>query len=68
LACDVLEDNPYPDRDASVVTIRSELVDPSRTFRLGVVAVALEHWVGDAPDVDLGYHAAKTAPSRSTKH
>ena len=60
-------DNPHPDRHAGVVTIFSELVDPSCAFRLGVVAVVLEHQVGDPPNVDLGYHAAKAAPSRSIK-
>jgi len=47
-------DNPHPDRHAGVVTIFSELVDPSWAFRLGVVAVVLEHQVGDPPNVDLG--------------
>ena len=29
------------------------------------VAVALEHQVGGAPDIDLGYHAGKIAGLRS---
>jgi hypothetical protein len=53
-------DNPHPDRYASVVAIRGELVGPSRTFRLSLVAVARKHQVGDAPIVDLGYHAEKS--------
>ena len=32
-----------------------------------LLAVALEHQVGGAPDVDLGYHAAKAARPRSIK-
>jgi len=50
-----------------VVIIFGELIDPSRPFCLGVIAVVLEHQVGDPPNVDLGYHAAKAAPSRSIK-
>ena len=54
-----------PDRNAGVVTIRCELVGPSSTFRPGVVAGALEHQVGDAPNVDLAYHAGKARPGMS---
>jgi hypothetical protein len=43
---------------AVVIASLREFVDPSGAFRHGVVAVMLEHQVGDAPDVDLGYHAA----------
>jgi hypothetical protein len=42
-----------------MVTMRRELVELARALRLGVVAVALEHQVRHAPNVDLGYHAAK---------
>ena len=58
-------DNPHPDRYAGVVSILSELVDPSLAFLLGGVAVVLEHQVGDPPNVDLGDHPVKAAPSRS---
>ena len=35
---------------------RGELVAARSAFLKGLVAVALEHEVGGAPDVDLGYH------------
>ena len=35
------------------------IVGPSRAFRLRLVAVALEHQVGDAPDVDLRDHPGR---------
>jgi hypothetical protein len=47
-----------PDSLAVVIAGLREFVDPSGTFRLGVVALMLEHQVGDAPDIDLRYHAA----------
>ena len=57
--------NSASDRHAGDVAIRRELVGPSSAFRLDVVVVALEHQVSDAPDVDVGYHADKTASLRS---
>jgi hypothetical protein len=51
-------DDPPPDCLAVLIASLREFVDPSGAFRYGVVAVMLEHQVGDAPDVDLGYHAA----------
>jgi hypothetical protein len=41
---------------AAAVAIRSKLRRPYRTLRLGLIAVALEHQVGDAPDVDFRDH------------
>ena len=38
------------------IVLRGELVAASSAFLKGLVAVALEHEVGGAPDVDLGYH------------
>ena len=49
-----------------VVTIFGELIDPSRAFRLGVLAIALEHQAGNAPNVDLGCHARKANGQIST--
>jgi hypothetical protein len=42
-----------------------ELVSSSGAFVERLIAVALEHQVGGAPDIDLGYHAEKTAGLRS---
>ena len=56
-------DNPTPDCRAGGVANRPELVDPSGAFHLGCVAVAFEHQVRYAPNVDLGYHAAKARPN-----
>jgi hypothetical protein len=52
-------DNPTPDRHAGGVTNRPELVGPSGAFRLGRVALPAKYQAGDAPDVDLCYHAGK---------
>jgi len=53
--------DPPPDRCA----VGLEFVGPRRAFFKGFLAVALEHQVGGAPDIDLGYHAGKTAGLRS---
>ena len=45
-----------------VVTIFGELIDPSRAFRLGVLAEALEHQAGNAPNADLGIARRKLHP------
>jgi hypothetical protein len=50
-----------------MVTMRRELVELARALRLGVVAVALEHQVRHAPNVDLGYHAAKVRGGTSRR-
>src|SRR5690349_19900187 len=52
-------DDPEPDRYTDGVTSCREFVGSSGALHLGRVAVAFKHQVGDAPDVDLGYHAAK---------
>jgi len=48
---------PAPNRHAGRIPYLPQFVSPSRAFRLGQVAVALEHKVSDAPAVDLGDHA-----------
>ena len=48
--------DPAPHGLAAVIVLRGELVAASSAFLKGLVAVALEHEVGGAPDVDLGYH------------
>jgi hypothetical protein len=60
--------DPAPDRGTVVIAGGRELVGAHGAFHLGVVAVALEHQVGDAPDVDLEYHPwkARRDPSINT--
>ena len=41
---------------AAVIVLRGELVAARSALLKGLVAVALEHEVGGAPDVDLGYN------------
>ena len=48
--------DPAPHGLAAVIVLRGELVAARSAFLKGLVAVALEHEVGGAPDVDLGYH------------
>ena len=47
-------DDPQPDRHAGVRYHPPRTRRPVIAFHLGVVAVTLEHQVGDAPNVDLG--------------
>jgi len=51
--------NPAPDRHAGSIADLPEFLGPPLAFRLGLVAVALEHQVGDAPDIDFRDHSAK---------
>jgi hypothetical protein len=51
--------DPPPDCRAAAVAIRSKLRRPYRTLRLSLIAVALEHQVGDTPDVDFRDHAQR---------
>jgi hypothetical protein len=55
--------DPPPDRSTGAVTILSKLRRPYRTFRLSLIAVVLEHQVGDAPNVDLRYQSARLMKS-----
>jgi hypothetical protein len=48
-----------PNRHAGSIAHLPEFVSPSRAFRLGVVAIALGHQIGDAPDVDFRDHAGR---------
>jgi hypothetical protein len=59
--------DPAPSSGAVVVAGGGELVGAGATFFERFVAVALEHQVGGAPDIDLGYHAQHTAALRSLK-
>jgi hypothetical protein len=52
-------DDPEADRYPDGVTSCRELVGSSGTLHLGRGAVAFEHQVRDAPNIDLGYHATK---------
>ena len=56
--------NLVPDRYAGRIPDLPEFVSPSRAFYLGKVAVALEHQVGDAPDVDFRDHAGRLSGER----
>src|SRR4029077_20286140 len=51
--------NPKPDYLAGGVASCPELIGMTSAFLSGPVAIAFKHQVRDAPDVDLGYHAAK---------
>ena len=53
--------DPAPDGRAIVIILGGQLVGPRGAFLERLVAVALEHQVGCAPDVDLGYHADQVA-------
>jgi hypothetical protein len=59
--------DPAPDRDAVVIVGGGELIGARIAFLERLLAVALEHQIGGAPDIDLGYHAEKIAWLRSTK-
>ena len=49
--------NPPPDRFAGPIALFRKFFRPYSTFYIRLVAVALEHQIGDAPNVDLGDHA-----------
>ena len=57
--------DPAPDGLAFVIVLRGEFVGACGTFLNGLVAIPLEHEVGGAPDVDLGYHIEQVARFRS---
>jgi hypothetical protein len=56
-------DDPEPECYPHGVTSCGELVGSSGAFHLGRGAVAFEHQVRDAPNVDLGYHAEQARRS-----
>lgn len=49
--------DPAPDRYAVVIVGGCQLVGARFAFLERLLAIALEHQVGGAPDIDLGYHA-----------
>ena len=51
--------NPAPGRRAVVITVGRELVSARRALLERLLTVALQHQIGGAPDIDLGYHAGK---------
>jgi hypothetical protein len=53
-----------PNRDTVVIIGGGEFVGAREAFRLGLLAVALQHQVGGPPDVDFRYHAAKSVEER----
>jgi len=59
-----LPHHPAPDRHASHIPDLPKFIRPSRAFCRSLVAVALEHQVGDVPDVDLRYHAGRLSGER----
>jgi hypothetical protein len=64
--------DPAPDSLAVVIIGGRQLVSALGAFRLGLLAVALEHQVRGPPDLELRFHAAKAARPRimltSTRH
>ena len=56
---------PAPHGLAFIIVLRGELVGTRSALLKRLVAVALEHEVGGAPDVDLGYHREQVARFRS---
>jgi len=67
LVCELTDGigDPAPHGLAIVIVLPGELVGASGAFLKGLVAVPLEHEVGGAPDVDLGYHREQVARLRS---
>ena len=51
--------NPAPRRRAIVIAVGGKLVSARAALVECFLAVALEHQIGGAPDIDLGYHAGK---------
>ena len=51
-----------PDRYAVVIVGGCQLIGARFAFLERLLAIALVHQVGGAPDIDLGYHAAKLHP------
>src|SRR5207237_10284641 len=54
--------DPAPDRYAVVIVGGCQLIGARFAFLERLLAIAREHRVGGAPDIDLGYHAAKLHP------
>jgi hypothetical protein len=58
---------PAPGCRPVVITGKRELISSSGAFPEPLLAVAFEHQLRCAPNVDLGYHAGKAAQSSSIK-
>ena len=54
-SCLTAPNDTAPNRHTGSIPGLPEFVSPSRAFHLGQVAVALEHQVGDAPNVNIAY-------------
>ena len=52
-------DYAEPSCHAGKIAIRRKFLGSLGAFRQSLVAVAREHQVGDAPDVDFRYHAER---------
>ena len=50
---------PPPDRCAGTIAIQRKFLRAYRAFQLGLIAVTLQHQVGDAPDIEFGDYAGK---------
>src|SRR5438874_2174439 len=57
--------NPAPGSRPIVILVDRELVGTLGALLERLFTIAFEHQVGGAPDIDLGYHATKSAPLRS---
>ena len=53
--------NPAPGVSAVVIAGGREVIDAPVALLERFVAIALQHQGGGTPDIDLGYHGAKTA-------
>jgi hypothetical protein len=64
--------DPAPDRLAIVITGGRELAGARGAFLERLLAAALEHQIGGAPDIDLGYHTTRrctlAVEKRNTKN
>jgi hypothetical protein len=56
-----------PGHRAFVIAVGRELVGTRGSLLQRVLTVTLEHQSGGAPDVDLGYHAEKSASLNSQR-
>ena len=57
--------NAAPHRGAIEIILRRKVIGARGAFFEGLLAVPLQHQVGGAPDVDVGYHTGKIARLRS---
>jgi hypothetical protein len=57
--------NPAPGRSTVIIALGLPNVSTRGALLQCLLTVALEHQAGGTPDIDLGYHAARTARLRS---